>query len=428
MNDITHTSPKPLFDTLEEVVAFYKTLQESENSSKLILDWLQECLTSDSIMETEFIIPEFQLSLNFLYSYRGSPDTFNAYRRELERFVTWCWFIKKTAIVNIKRLDIEEFIEFSQQPPLSWIGTKTVARFQNENGRRIPNPEWRPFIVKVSKAAFQVGKTPNIKQFKLSNTAIKQIFTILSSFYQFLIQEEATEANPLMQVRQKSKFLRKEPTLKQIRRLSDTQWAAVLKITAELAEKKPDHYERSLFILSCLYGMYLRISELASSSRWSPKMGDFFRDADNNWWFKTVGKGNKFRQIAVSPLVLTALKRYRTYLGLTPLPHPEEDIPLISKEKNSLHPISSTRPIRKLVQECFDSAIAYLISTEQIDEADMLKSATVHWLRHTGISDDVKHRPREHVRDDAGHSSSAITDRYIDVALAERAKSAKNKR
>ena len=51
----------------------------------------------------------------------------------------------------------------------------------------------------------------------------------------------------------------------------------------------------------------------------------------------------------------------------------------------------------------------------------------VQWLRHTGISEDVKTRPREHVRDDAGHSSSAITDRYIDVELVERAKSAKKK-
>ena len=46
---------------------------------------------------------------------------------------------------------------------------------------------------------------------------------------------------------------------------------------------------------------------------------------------------------------------------------------------------------------------------------------------HTGISDDVKHRPRERVRDDAGHSSSAITDKYIDIELKEHHKSAKNK-
>ena len=56
-----------------------------------------------------------------------------------------------------------------------------------------------------------------------------------------------------------------------------------------------------------------------------------------------------------------------------------------------------------------------------------MKEATVHWLRHTGISDDVKHRPREHVRDDAGHGSGAITDKYIDVNLKDRHRSAKNK-
>ena len=48
-------------------------------------------------------------------------------------------------------------------------------------------------------------------------------------------------------------------------------------------------------------------------------------------------------------------------------------------------------------------------------------------LRHTGISDDVKIRPKEHVRDDAGHSSSAITDKYIDIERRERHKSAKGK-
>ena len=60
--------------------------------------------------------------------------------------------------------------------------------------------------------------------------------------------------------------------------------------------------------------------------------------------------------------------------------------------------------------------------------AESMMDATVHWLRHTGISDDVKIRPREHVRDDAGHSSSAITDKYIDIELKERHKSAKKKK
>jgi len=63
------------------------------------------------------------------------------------------------------------------------------------------------------------------------------------------------------------------------------------------------------------------------------------------------------------------------------------------------------------------------------DEARMLQEATVHWLRHTGISDDInkRGRPVAHVRDDAGHSSSAITDRYNDTELQARHLSAKDK-
>ena len=79
------------------------------------------------------------------------------------------------------------------------------------------------------------------------------------------------------------------------------------------------------------------------------------------------------------------------------------------------------------MQFCFDQTIQKLHQDGFIDEAETLNEATVHWLRHTGISDDVKIRPREHVRDDAGHSSSAITDKYIDIELRERHRSAKKK-
>ncbi len=56
--------------------------------------------------------------------------------------------------------------------------------------------------------------------------------------------------------------------------------------------------------------------------------------------------------------------------------------------------------------------------------------APVHWLRHTGISDDInkRGRPIAHVRDDAGHSSSSTTDRYNDIELKDRYQSAKQKK
>ena len=208
--------------------------------------------------------------------------------------------------------------------------------------------------------------------------------------------------------------------------MSELQWEYVIETAELMAKHNPHKHERTLFIITALYGMYLRISELAASERWIPKMGDFFRDHDGLWWFTTVGKGNKERQIAVSQSMLEALIRYRKYLGLTPLPSPADNSCLLPKIKGK-GPIHNTSFIRKLVQSCFNNAIERLREDGFNEDTDALLEATVHWLRHTGISEDVKFRPREHVRDDAGHSSSAITDKYIDVELRARHASAKNK-
>jgi integrase len=232
--------------------------------------------------------------------------------------------------------------------------------------------------------------------------------------------------NPVAMIRQRSKFIRKVQDKPKIRRLSELQWHYVIKTAEELADQGSDYHGRTLFMISALYLMYLRISELVASSRWTPKMNDFAQDSDQNWWFTTVGKGNKQRQIAVSDTMLEALKRWRQHLGLLPLPSAADNSPLIPKTIGK-GPISSTTYVRKVVQQCFDQTIIKLQKNGFIEEADSLLEATVHWLRHTGISDDVKTRPKEHVRDDAGHSSSAITDKYIDIELRERHKSAKAK-
>lgn len=201
----------------------------------------------------------------------------------------------------------------------------------------------------------------------------------------------------------------------------------MLDAAEKLAQENPEKHERTRFILSMLFGMYLRISELAASDRWIPMMNDFAKDSNGHWWFTTVGKGNKERQIAVSEAMLDSLIRWRQFLGLTPLPSPADNTPLIPKIRGT-GPISDTAPIRRLVQLCFDLAIENLRRNNRMEEADNLMAATVHWLRHTGISEDVKIRPREHVRDDAGHSSSATTDRYIDVEMQERYQSARKKK
>ncbi len=368
---------------------------------------------------------DFQQARQFLLCYKDNAMTFVAYRREIERLLQWCHLKANKTIKELRRYDIDQYIRFCQKPLKSWIGLKKVARFVNKNGTRTPNPEWKPFVATLSKAQFSKGKKPKIEDYTLSEKSLRDIFTVTTSFFNFLIQEDYTQINPVTQIRQRSQYFSKQQTNRIVRKLPELQWGYVIE-TAYVMAKENDAHERTLFIMNALYGMYLRISELAANNHWMPKMGHFYRDSDGLWWFKTLGKGNKERHIAVSKSMLAALKRWRKHLKLTALPSPGETTPLIPKQVGT-GAITSTRPIRKLVQACFDQTVVRLKEDGFKEDAQQLMHATVHWLRHTGISDDVKIRPREHVRDDAGHSNSSITDKYIDTDSRERYGTAKNK-
>jgi site-specific recombinase XerD len=370
---------------------------------------------------------DFDMARNFLQAYTGSLGTFTSYRRDVERLLLWAWFIAETNLEAIKRSDIEDFVRFCQTPPRAWLGGHKTPRFKVIEGIRKPNPDWRPFVATVSKSAHKKGQLPDKANYSASNAAIKQLLAITGSFFQFLQLEEYTVANPVALIRQKSKFVQKRQGHTTVRRLSQQQWQALIETAEELAEEKPESHERALFMISALYGMYLRISELVASERWKPTMNDFHKDHDGFWWFTTVGKGNKERQIAVSDTMLAALRRWRKYQGLSAFPTPADNTPLFPLHRGK-GPLGNTTHVRNIVQTCFDRAIENLAEQGHKEEAETMMDATVHWLRHTGISDDVKIRPREHVRDDAGHSSSAITDRYVDVELKERHKSAKRKK
>ena len=391
--------PSPFFDTLEAMPNPFKQPVKC-------LDHLLADAPADAI-------GDYQQASEFIYSYRGSPDTFRTYRREIEHFLHWCWVVAEKSLQQIVREDIESYIEFSKQPPPGWIGENNVPRFLQRQGERVPNSDWRPYV-----------HGPG--EYVISQAALQSLFSVLSSFFNFLIQDSYLAANPVSQIRQKSRYLRKQQSQGKIRRLSPLQWEYVLEVTESMAALDPLVHERTLFIMNALFAMYLRISELAESSRWQPQMGHFQLDQEGNWWFVTVGKGNKEREISVSDAMLEALQRYRKSRGLPSLPAPGEASPLIHKTRGK-GGITSTRQIRGIVQLCFDKAAAKMRQEGFVEDAERLSAATVHWLRHTGISEDVKHRPREHVRDDAGHGSSAITDRYIDVERAERHASARGK-
>lgn len=398
-------APRPLIDNLDE-------LGNPLSATRQLLRTNPELGSLTGIEE------DLLHSFSFLLSYDGSSATFNSYRREIERLMQWCYRVRGCTLPELTRQDLENFIHFCQQPPASWISLKQVPRFLNRNGLRVANPQWRPFTGEMS-AHGPIAE--------LSQKSLQSLFSVLSSYFNYLLQEDFLRINPIALIRQKSKFLQKHAYQAPIRRISNLQWDYVLETVEQLAADNPADHERSLFIMNCLLGMYLRISELVADERSTPSMGDFQADQDGHWWLKVTGKGNKVRMVTVSDDMLNALVRYRSWLGLSRLPYPGEPTPLVPKVRGR-GPVTSTRQIRYLVQECFDRTFERMRNQGLEDEATELQVATVHWLRHTGISEDVKYRPKEHVKEDAGHASMATTDRYVDTEMRERHASARNKK
>jgi len=279
--------------------------------------------------------------------------------------------------------------------------------------------------VKVSKISRRMGNLPDKNNYELSNKSIEAIFAVLSSFFTYLQQEEYLDINPITLIRQKKGYIQRQQTRKVTRKLSRNQWLNVITTAEEMAKSDPLH-ERTLFLTSAFYLLGLRISELAHANDRIATMGNFSPDKRGLWWYTTIGKGNKLRDVAVPDELLLALKRYRESLGMPSLPHREEQTPLLPKHKGRQG--LGTRQIRNIVQSVFDLAIDKLAAAGKKDEADDLATATVHWLRHTAISSEVEYRPREHIRDDVGHENASTMDKYIDTDRVARHQSAQSKK
>jgi integrase len=247
----------------------------------------------------------------------------------------------------------------------------------------------------------------------------------MDRFYEYLDDEGYTQINPFSGIRKKISLIRTTQEAVEIKRITNFQWDYVMRSANALADNDAK-YERHLFVITLLKTHFLRVSDFAPCYETIPKMNDFVKTTEG-WIFKALGKGNKLRNIALKDVSLDALKRYRSALGLSILPTPSDDsylLPLSSKRKKPY--ISSTRSIQQHVDMIFKHAINRMMEDGLEEESLELQSASSHWLRHTGISEDVKTRPLNDVRMDAGHSTIATTTGYMGSTLQERIESAKN--
>ncbi len=407
------TKPTPLYPTYRELCEL--SLSNYPNLAEMISS------------KENWVAVHWQWGKAFL-DYIGrnkSEHTYVRFRNEVERFLLWALFIKEKSIDDYRKTDILEYADFCWKPPVSWIGTSNEDRFILAEGFFKSNHLWRPYKIQAPKS--QINKKTDKKKYRPSQQTLTAVFTAVIAFYKYLMGEEICYGNPAQIAKKDCKYFVADAQIKEVKRLTEEQWQYALEAAIEMADSDL-HFERNLFIIATLKTLFLRISELSERENWSPIMGHFWEDENENWWLKVYGKGRKIRDITVPPDYLPYLERYRVSRDLSALPDHGEKSVLVEKIRGQGG--MTSRHLIRLVQEVFDNAYKKMRRLEGENKAKKLKEASSHWLRHTGASMEIERgRALKDLSEDLGHASMATTDTvYIQTENKKRAESGKNRK
>lgn len=355
-----------------------------------------------------------------------SEHTYIRFRSETERFLVWTFVVKNVPLDQLKKADILEYADFCWQPPATWVCLANYEKFILRDGVYHQNKDWAPFRLKLAKNSEQTGE-PDKKKYIPSQQTLTASFTAIIAFYRYLMNEELVYGNPAQIAKTDCRHFIKDAQVKEVRRLNANQWQYVFDVALTLANEDRI-YERSLFVITALKTLFLRISELSERTQWTPMMNHFWEDSDGNWWLKIYGKGRKIRDITVPDDFLPYLRRYREYRGLSALPSPDDRQPIVEKLRGQGG--MTSRQLTRVVQFVFDEAYRRMAEAEGEQKARKLKQASTHWLRHTGASMEVERgRALKDLSEDLGHSSMATTDTvYVQTENRIRAQSGKHRK
>ena len=355
-----------------------------------------------------------------------SEHTFSRFRNETERFLLWAFLIKNQPVDQMRKADILAYADFCWKPPVSWICHSNHEKFQFQDGAFVQNKSWAPFKMQLPKHS-GTDAFLDKKKYKPSQQTLAATFTAVIAFYKYLMNEEYLHGNPAQIAKSDCRHFIQDAQVKEVRRLTEKQWQYVFNVAIELADED-QLYERSLFVICSLKTLFLRISEFSERPQWSPSMSHFWEDSEGNWWLKVYGKGRKLRDITIPADFLLYLKRYRAFRGLSALPSPGENHPIVEKIRGQGG--MTSRQLTRIVQEVFDISYERMKSAEGEDSARKLKEASTHWLRHTGASMEIERgRALKDLSEDLGHSSMSTTDTvYVHSENKKRAESGKSRR
>jgi integrase/recombinase XerD len=325
----------------------------------------------------------------WLARFVATKATFDTYRKESERLLLWSTTELRKPLSSLTHEDLLIYRRFlaDPQPAPRWVMTgRKVAR---------ADPHWRPFAG------------------PLSPTSERQAFVILNTLFAWLVNAVYLAGNPLSLSRQRARKAKPRVT----RFLEDDLWQAVktsIDAMPRDTAREQEHYARVRWLISLLYLMGLRISEVVSNP-----MGGFFRrrdrDGQDRWWLAITGKGDKERLLPATTELMAELTRYRRHYDLAALPYSGETTPLLLPIGGA-HRTLTRGAVHLIIKQVFDNAIDHLQSTGDAHEraTERLRQASAHWLRHTAGSHMMDGQvDLRYVRDNLGHVSISTTSQYL---------------
>ena len=326
---------------------------------------------------------DMQAVTKWLNLYIDKNTTYNTYRREAMRFLLWCTYEVGKSFTSLKVDDLENYLEFLQNPPPVWCTTRAALR---------ASTAWKPFIGPLKLSAYQCS------------------VRVLNSLFNYLVQADYLRTNPIKLIRSNHKFnIEPEDRKYQVwsRMLEADEWAAILQVLNSMPEKNKEDIDlkiRTQFLFACLYLLGLRIHELVSHN-WNA-----FRQKDGKWWFFVKGKGDKPAHIPVNDQLLEYVKVYRQHLGKDLLPDIQDlGKMIVSKKTGKPYQLrilyNMVKNIGEKAAECFED--------NPMKQAK-LKKFSPHWLRHLSAShQDKSGISMSMIQENMRHSSSQTTKIYI---------------
>lgn len=288
----------------------------------------------------------------WLAEFRDSPQTLRNYRKEAERLLLWALLERGKALSSLTREDCLLYEDFltDPQPRERWCGQK-APRF---------SARWRPFLGPLNPASRKVA------------------MLIVNSLFSYLVKAGYLAGNPLALARRRG---RGPSTTAQVERfLEHDQWQALLATVDALPsddERARQFQARAKYLLALLYLLGPRVSEVANHAMNS------FVQIRGRWWWRVVGKGRKEARVPVNQDMLQALRDYRRFYGLSPLPAPDDATPLVLNLKGASG--IGGNMIYRIIKELVAKA-AVRLAVDDPYQAAKLRRASTHWFRHTSIT------------------------------------------